>query len=172
MNKYIPPGYRPLLDFVSEHGAEAMRDKLYTGEYEAFRHELDGSMHSIFRQDWAGHLAEHWLSSGKWFSSLRHDYSAPRILVKLPEPKLQDSAPEPSISPNDIYLSPFMEIMLAAIKLFAIDSASWPKKHELIEHFQKQKLPDGSAVSPNQAEHMATFCRPFEAMKGGQKRVG
>lgn len=82
-------------------------------------------------------------------------------------------APDP-VKPEDVYLSPFLEMMLAAVKQFGIaaDRYGHVKKETLVEHFQTQRLPDGTAISSNMASMMATFIRPPEATRGGQKRLG
>ena len=92
------------------------------------------------------------------------------------EAEIEAERPAPPVppKPEDVYLSPFMEMMLSAIKQFGITAASYShvKKETLEEHFKAQKLPDGTPVSPSMAGAMATFVRPAEAMKGGQKRMG
>jgi hypothetical protein len=63
--------------------------------------------------------------------------------------------------------------MLDASLYFKITSSGrTPKKEEIKRWFLSQQLPDGSKVTATQAEYMATFIRPLEAMKGGQKKVG
>jgi hypothetical protein len=81
------------------------------------------------------------------------------------------STSAPEILAEPAYTPPFMAMMTEAIQNFRIPTNA-PKKSELIEFFLAQRLPDGSPVSRNHAEAMATFCRPVEAMKGGNKRVG
>lgn len=71
---------------------------------------------------------------------------------------------------ND-YISPFVSLMLGATLKFDIPN-SFPKKDTLIRYFLDQSLPDGTPISKNQAEYMATFCRPAEMMRGGNKRIG
>jgi hypothetical protein len=69
-----------------------------------------------------------------------------------------------------VYLSPFLKMMLDAVKQFGITEDAPGKKEILVRFFRSQKLPDGSAISKVQAEYLATFCRSPEAMKGGNKR--
>lgn len=177
--QFTPPGYVRLSEMVRDHGADEMRNRLSAGDLEAFRYEDgDGSLFLIRSQEWNARAAAGWLTRGQW-NDARSSYREARnrwvpILVRLPEHNglTIEATVIPVANAENVYLSPFMEIMLRAIENFNINANKFPKKEELVEHFKLQKLPDGSFVSPSQAAHMATFCRPFEAMKGGQKRVG
>jgi hypothetical protein len=68
------------------------------------------------------------------------------------------------------YVSPFLQVMMDATSRFGITSSKNPPKAELEAYFKRQKLPDGTPISPSQAKAMATFVRPPEAMKSGQKK--
>ncbi|KPM13725.1 hypothetical protein WG75_11905 [Citromicrobium sp. WPS32] len=117
------------------------------------------------------------LAGGNLSWLLRHDQD--RILVpdfaaiRAAMEASQTFPPSPP-SPSDVYMSPFMEMMLTAIKHFDITAEKYAhvKKATLEEYFKAQKLPDGTSVSPSMAGSMATFIRPVQAMKGGQKRAG
>lgn len=89
-----------------------------------------------------------------------------------PDPSL--GAALPQTIPEGLYLSPFMVLMIEAIRKFEITGEVDPtlKKDVLEQHFIAQKLPKGTAISENQAKMMATFVRSPEAMRGGQKRAG
>lgn len=74
---------------------------------------------------------------------------------------------------NNQYITPFIGMMIKAINHFEINEDKCDvKKEELVEFFLSCPLPDGSRLSPNQANMMATFSRPPRFMKGGNKRVG
>jgi len=75
-------------------------------------------------------------------------------------------------SVEGIYLSPFIQMMLKAVKHFEITEQANVKKAELEDYFRRPKLPDGTSISNVQAGYLATFCRSPEAMKGGNKRMG
>ncbi|GLS41571.1 hypothetical protein GCM10010869_71680 [Mesorhizobium tianshanense] len=94
-----------------------------------------------------------------------------RALIKWLEAQ---SVPVADTSLEDIYLSPFMQMMLDAVRHFKISDTPNPRlrKEEIKEYFVGRRLPNGQAISPNQAESMATFVRSPDAMKGGNKRVG
>jgi hypothetical protein len=83
--------------------------------------------------------------------------------------RLQKKSLPPALY-NGSYITPHIALMLEAIELFDIPERT-PKKDELKQHFLGKFLPDGSPITDNQASAMATFCRPPEAMKGGNKRV-
>jgi len=72
-----------------------------------------------------------------------------------------------------VYLPPFVEIMIEALRHFGIapDKQS-PTKKEIEAFFLEKKLPDGRPITPNLASHMATLIRPPEAMRGGNRRMG
>jgi len=171
---FIPDGYEPIADVAARGDKQKIGGFLAAGKLTAYVLDPWGRLKPIGAEFWrlrdGPGVLEEGILPKKTSGGSQYQHGGCKVLIKIP--KQREAAPKSSISPNDIYLSPFMKIMLEAIKEFGIDATSWPKKEELTEHFRKKKLPDGSTVSPNQAEHMATFCRPFEAMKGGQKRVG
>ena len=65
----------------------------------------------------------------------------------------------------------FISIAHEAIRHFRISASanSYPKKGELVEYFQRRRLSNGTFISRHQADSLATFCRPVQAMKGGNK---
>jgi len=70
------------------------------------------------------------------------------------------------------YITPFIKLMLEAIEHFNISpSGRNPKKDELVAWFMQKTLPNGTPISKNQAENMATFSRPPEMAKGGNSKV-
>ena len=73
-----------------------------------------------------------------------------------------------------VYISPFISVMLDAARQFGLkpDMKRPPKKDELINFFKDRTLADGTVISANHAQYLATFCRPPEAMKGGNKPMG
>jgi hypothetical protein len=87
-----------------------------------------------------------------------------------PSGSVSDAAP----NVDGLYISPFIRIMLRAIKHFEITEkpSPWLKKGVLVDYFVDQKLPDGTPISRHQAEMMATFIRPPDAMLGRAKRMG
>ncbi|RFC68151.1 MULTISPECIES: hypothetical protein [Mesorhizobium] len=75
-------------------------------------------------------------------------------------------------STDGAYLSPFIQMMLEAVRRFGITAINHEKKEILEAHFRNQKLPDGKPITKAQAQYLATFCRSHDAMKGGNKRMG
>ena len=65
----------------------------------------------------------------------------------------------------------FISIAHEAIRHFriSVSANSYPKKEELVEYFQRRRLSNGTVISRHQADSLATFCRPVQAMKGGNK---
>jgi hypothetical protein len=70
-------------------------------------------------------------------------------------------------TPQKPYITPFLTLMIDAIEHFGITEHHWPKKEELAEYFRNSKLPGNVSISNSQANMMATFCRPLDAMEGG-----
>jgi hypothetical protein len=66
----------------------------------------------------------------------------------------------------------FISILHEAVRHFriSVSANSYPKKKDLVEHFQRHRLSNGTPISPHQADSLATFCRPVQAMKGGNKK--
>ncbi|MDX9982223.1 MAG: hypothetical protein RBU25_19540 [Lentisphaeria bacterium] len=70
------------------------------------------------------------------------------------------------------WVPPFIALMFRAIDEFGLTETSTVGKKTLAEWFAAQTLPDGTRVSTNLAGYLATFCRPPEAMKGGNPKWG
>jgi hypothetical protein len=70
------------------------------------------------------------------------------------------------------YLPEFISIAHEAIRHFGIrlSANSYPKKEELVKYFQGRRLSNGTFISRHQAQSLATFCRPVQAMMGGNKK--
>ena len=68
-------------------------------------------------------------------------------------------------------LPEFISIAHEAIRHFqiSVSANSYPKKEVLVEYFQRRRLSNGTVISRHQADSLATFCRPVQAMKGGNK---
>jgi hypothetical protein len=164
VTKFIPPGFKPVLEFVHANGVDEARRRLATGEPESVHwSKHNGQLYGISRSDWLRQDAEIWLQTGQKKESFRDPFGD-QILIKEAEP-VQLPAPE--------YLSPFLELMIKATRHFNIrPNGALPKKADIVKHFEQQKLPDGTPISPHQAKEMATFVRPPHAMKGGQKKMG
>ena len=69
-------------------------------------------------------------------------------------------------------LPEFISIAHEAIRHFriSVSANSYPKKGELVEFLKRRRLSNGTLISRHHAETLATFCRPVQAMKGGNKR--
>jgi len=68
-------------------------------------------------------------------------------------------------------LPEFISIAHEAIRYFriSVSANSYPKKEELVQYFQRHRLSNGTFISRHQAQSLATFCRPVQAMMGGNK---
>jgi hypothetical protein len=167
MSEWIPPGYVSVVALVREHGVEKVRSDLFSGLLEAFEWDKHfGGLDPIKPRDWCSNDAEQLLRTGTTAERSNYPEDKPRrrmILVRVGE----KAKPQPST--DGIYLSPFMQMMLEAVRHFEVSERRWPKKEELEQYFLAQKLPDGTPVSANQAGHLATFVRPLAAMSGGNK---
>jgi hypothetical protein len=83
----------------------------------------------------------------------------------FPKPPLTQLWPEPN-------LPEFVSIQLRMVHHIAMEAKEGRhlKKEEIVALFQTQRLSNGRLISENQAKMLATFCRPVEAMTGGNKR--
>jgi hypothetical protein len=169
MSEWTPPGYVSVFTLVREHGVDQVRSDLFSGLLEAFEWwEGFGNLHPLKPEVWCANGAEEYLQTGTTTSGWPH-YNTP--CPGPPHPVLVRVGGEvkPRPSTDGVYQSPFMQLMLEAVRHFEIGEKQWPKKEELEQYFRAQKLPDGTAVSPNQARYLATFARPLAAMIGGNK---
>ena len=169
MSEWTPPGYVSLLALAHKHGREKLRDELFTGRRRAFVWDhYAGALQPIDPMEWCAREATSWLSGFRYMKGPDgQPISENRVLVREDE-QPAESAPEAS----GTYLSPFMQLMLAAVRHFKITDTTWQKKKDLEDWFLERKLPDGTPVSPAQARYLAMFCRPLAAMSGGNKQDG
>ena len=82
-----------------------------------------------------------------------------------------EDEPKPPPATDGVYLSPFMVLMLAAVKHFEISEQHCPKKEELEEHFRAQKV-DGKPVSRTSRASSRRSAVRSQAMRGGNKKKG
>ena len=99
------------------------------------------------------------------------DIRVPRFLVKAIWP---DYIPEP-VRPaqgaaDEIYTTPYLDLMQAAIAQFGISAGNQGKKECLTDWFLEQQV-EGELVSNKLADAMATLIRLPSAQRGGAKRV-
>jgi hypothetical protein len=162
---WIPRDYVDVSELAAQRGVNRVRDDLFDGRLHAYRWDpLAPALHAIEPTLWLKEDALRWLVTGEVF----HDPGSfpHRILVKVEE-KLK-----PPPATDGVYLSPFIELMLKAIKHFKINKQHVPVKKQLEAWFLAQELPDGKSISRNQARNLATFCRPIEAIRGGNSKRG
>ena len=73
--------------------------------------------------------------------------------------------------PLDKDQPPYMALMQAAVQKFSrLVSGVGRRRESLRCTSEKQKLPDGTTVSPTHAKYLAMFARPVEAMSGAATR--
>jgi hypothetical protein len=159
---WTPPGYIDVTALTRERGIDKVRNDLFNGRLQAYKWDgTAGEFYPIEPRLWCADGAERWLEQG-W----PPDYRGCRpfkVIVRV------EDEPKPPPVTDGVYLSPFMVLMLVAVQHFEIGEQRWPKKEALEQYFRAQKLPDGTPVSPHQARHLATFCRPLAALRGGNK---
>jgi len=99
------------------------------------------------------------------------DIRMPRFLVKAIWP---DYIPEPVRAANgaadEIYTTPYLDLMQAAIAQFGITPEYQGKKECLMDWFLEQQV-EGEPISNKLADSMATLIRLPSAQRGGGKRV-
>ena len=94
---------------------------------------------------------------------------APKTTVGL---KAEPFSLSPDLGRPDLFeymLPEFVRLTLEAVAHFKIDARAghYPKHEELVNYFVTRRLSDGRLISSRQARFLATFCRPVDAMKGG-----
>lgn len=99
------------------------------------------------------------------------DIRMPRFVVLAIWPDAAAGAGR--LSDNDageVYTTPYLELMQAAIARFGITTGYQCKKELLSDWFQEQRV-EGEPLSQNLADAMATLIRLPSAQRGGAKRV-
>jgi hypothetical protein len=165
--QFVPAGYVKIGDYSVTHD-EPLRHRFASGELvAAVWNPRTGEVAEIDKDHWRADWSQTIIDKGTFRQISGHGQSENlAVLVKINDGHKQ-SAAKPQ------YVSPFLQIMIDATNRFGITHGkNPPKKAELEAYFKKQKLPDGTPISPSQAKMMATFVRPPEAMKGGQKKMG
>ena len=162
--EWTPPGYVSVVSLVREHGLDKIRSDLFSRRRDAFKWDgTAGELVLIEPTAWCADEAELWLERG-WLP--HHIAELPHCMIVVRVEAGGQSQP----TTDGAYVSPYIQLMLDAVRRFEINEKNWPKKEELEEHFRAQKLPDGTPISANQARYLATFCRPLAAMSGGNKK--
>ncbi len=95
------------------------------------------------------------------------DFMVEAIWPDWPE---SDAAPAGSSFGAAIYTTPYLELMLEAIRHFGLTALRQEKKEVLSDWFRTQRI-EGEPVSKNLADAMATLIRLPSAQRGGAKRV-
>jgi hypothetical protein len=99
------------------------------------------------------------------------DIRIPRFVVLAIWPDAVAGEGRPSIDDaEEIYTTPYLELMQAAIASFGITAHYQCKKELLSDWFLEQKV-EGEALSQNLADAMATLIRQPSAQRGGAKRI-
>lgn len=159
---FVPPGFRLLTTVRNELGAKELRTRLSAGRLKAHLWSRDGNIEPCSKSFWASEWAEATIQAGT--------YTKFRLLV--PEEGGGTEVPTDKLAHDTTYLSPYMQRMIEASRVFDLGSPKGRrlKKKTLVAWFLEQGLPDGSAISRNIADNMATLCRDPSAMRGGNKR--
>ena len=171
MSLNVPQGYWLLRHRIrSEAGDNLIRIMLIEAELDAYAMTDDGMLYLIPASDWKSARGEAMLVSGYHASEyVRGTFfiwampeDAKNIVVKGAKPPM----------PEDTYMSPFLRMMVEGSVHFRINPARTNPKIEIIrEYFREKRMPNGSLLTENQVKMMATFIRPPEAMRGGQRKI-
>lgn len=181
MSSFVPPGYELLTVLREQCGEEKLRHDLCTGALTAYAWERT-DIREIPQSEWLDDANEVWLRHG---SIGRHSHPLPKPIAKWTILVRQTNRSNTTTASSDVkpqntseratqYESPYMDLMRRAISHFRIGTADGAKvkKSTIVEWLLDQTLADGKTkLGPTAAEYMATFCRPPEAMKGGNKRI-
>jgi hypothetical protein len=145
-----------------QKAGESVRRDLQIGKLKAVFILEDGSRVEIEPHRWL-------MSEQLWWSGSEVvQPQAVRGYVYIPDQMSGLDAPSSKVDPSP-YTPPFMKLMFEAIEHFEIPN-KMPKAETLQEWFKEQQV-GGRDVSKVMANYLATFVRPPEAMRGGQKRV-
>lgn len=99
------------------------------------------------------------------------DIRMPRFLVKAIWPDYVPEVARPAPGNAEVpYITPYLELMQAAIAMFRITAETQSKKECLVDWFLEQQI-EGEPVSNKPADAMATLIRLPSAQRGGAKRV-
>jgi hypothetical protein len=113
-------------------------------------------------------FARHALIGSEWEYI---EIEIPVFMVKAiwPDPAEEASSSE-SDAEDNLYTTPYLDLMQAAIAHFGVSQRNQEKKESLVAWFREQQIA-GEPVSRNLAEAMATLIRLPAAQRGGAKRV-
>ena len=165
-DQFVPSGYVKVGDYSDSDGPP-LRQKFASGELvAAVWNPRTGELAEIEKDHWRADWSQTMIDKGTFrqVSGYGHSESL-LVLVRIDDDDNKRSVAKPE------YVSPFLQIMMDATSQFGIcSSKNPPKKAELEAYFKRQKLPDGTPISPSQSKAMATFVRPPEAMKSGLKK--
>lgn len=161
-SNFVPPGYRPLAAGRDELGGKELRRLLILGKLTACIWHRDGTFKELTKKFWLSDKAEGAIVLGHT--------GLYRIL--LAEEGIGTEAPNEVLQADKTFVSPYIQRMLQASREFDLGSPKGRlvKKETLVTWFLEKGLPDGTAVSRNQAESMASLCRHPDAMRGGLRR--
>jgi hypothetical protein len=164
--QFVPSGYVKVGDYSDSNGPP-LRHRFASGELvAAVWNPRTGELAEIEKDHWCADWSQTMIDKGT-FRQVSGYGQSESLLVLV---RIDDDGHGRSVAIPE-YVSPFLQIMMDATNQFGITSSkNPPKKAELEAYFKQQKLPDGTPISPSQAKAMATFVRPPEAMKGGQKK--
>lgn len=191
---YLPDELISLQDALDQIDEEKLGALVFSGKIRSFHYDTFGHLFPLMSMAWRGDHVRSVVGTGiiksetAWKIGIPNDncdfmvYLAKQDVRRFsmianvdpadegPLDNARTAEAQMSNDEND-YLPEFIELMLAALDHFGITSSKYPKKEELVEWFSSQKLPNGENVSPRLADSLATFCRPLNAMKGGNKRL-
>ena len=86
-----------------------------------------------------------------------------------PLPGDDEAATDPASPRQLAYTTPYLQLMLQAVEEFRIGTGGQPKKEALVEWFRQRHV-GGQRVSANMAYYLATFVRPPETQRGGNRK--
>jgi hypothetical protein len=164
-DEWTPPGYVSVVSLVRERGKDKARNDLFSGRRKAYTWDKDaGCLRLIEPTSWCAREARKWLSGCQFVKGADGEYTAECLVL------VEEEGAQPQPPTDGAYVSPYMQLMLDAVRHFEISETWWPTKKQLENHFRAQKLPDGTTVSANIASQLATLCRPLAAQHGGNKK--
>jgi hypothetical protein len=86
-----------------------------------------------------------------------------------PLPTDDEASADPASPQQLAYTTPYLQLMLQAAAEFRIGAGGQPKKEVLVDWFRERHVA-GQRVSAIMANYLATFIRPLEHQRGGNRK--
>lgn len=163
-----------------------LQDGLLNATGRLSRRPADSREKARWGRSWTMHSSQHTRIPAEAWQEGRYDWRHDALeltnghhieiqLMKIvvdafwPLPSDDEDAADPSPPRQLAYTTPYLQLMLQAVEEFGIGTGSRPKKEALVDWFRARHVA-GQRVSSNMANYLATFIRPPETQRGGNRK--